>query len=399
MVCSGIRNALWDYWRRGNDEEVITNDELSNPRGDNLIDENEIAQIFRIDTDIFHFETPLCEAFKEFYYLSQINVDVLIKGIHGFKSYEEYKDDWIYEWNDEILWVNEKPWIDDGKEDGYCNTGDLPRLIQEGNLICYQDYEWYATIEDSELKEEALNNKAILEESMNVEGESSDDAYIETDASSNQNTYTNVCQIVMDHNETQRKHGWFDKHELMGDDDDDIDFNTAYPETWIWHIDLATLEDSELKDEALNNKAILEESMNVEGESIMDHNKTQGKHGWFDEHELMGDDDDDIGDLEDYLIRKDPPYYVNEKEERSKERRCKLLRIPYVKPPTCKSEKFEVVNTRSDQRRNMSQSRNMNMKFGSESINVCLKSTKIFLKEGRRMVCDTYQLKMETSLT
>ncbi|GKC54279.1 hypothetical protein Tco_1077024 [Tanacetum coccineum] len=263
-----LRNALWDYWRRGNDEEVITNDELSNPRGDNLIDENEIAQIFRIDTDIFHFETPLCEAFKEFYYLSQINVDVLIKGIHGFKSYEEYKDDWIYEWNDEILWVNEKPWIDDGKEDGYCNTGDLPRLIQEGNLICYQDYEWYATIEDSELKEEALNNKAILEESMNVEGESSDDAYIETDASSNQNTYTNVCQIVMDHNETQ------------------------------------------------------------------------GKHGWFDKHELMGDDDDDIGNLEDYLIRKDPPYYVNEDEEKSKERRCKLNGIPYVKPPTYKSKKF-----------------------------------------------------------
>ncbi|GJU54001.1 hypothetical protein Tco_1227715 [Tanacetum coccineum] len=209
----------------------------------------------------------------------------------------------------------------------------LPGFIQEGNSIRYKDYEWYATLEDSELKDEALNNKAILEESMNVEGESSDDAwsyyspidewkdsehstYIETDASSNQNTYNNIFQIVMDHN------------------------------------------------------------------------KTQGKHGWFDEHELMGDDDDDIGDLEDYLIRKDPPYYVNEKEERSKERRCKLLRIPYVKPPTCKSEKFEVVNTRSDQRRNMSQSRNMNMKFGSESINVCLKSTKIFserrTKDGTR---------------
>ncbi|GJY34645.1 hypothetical protein Tco_0419114 [Tanacetum coccineum] len=43
---------------------------------------------------------------------------------------------------------------------------------------------------------------------------------------------------------------------------------------------------------------------------VMDHNDTQWKQGWFDEHELMGEDDDDIGDLEDYLIRKDPPYYV-----------------------------------------------------------------------------------------
>ncbi|GJT29175.1 hypothetical protein Tco_0909450 [Tanacetum coccineum] len=36
-----------------------------------------------------------------------------------------------------------------------------------------------------------------------------------------------------------------------------------------------------------------------------------------DEPKLMGDDDDDIGYLEDYLIQKDPPDYVNEEEERS----------------------------------------------------------------------------------
>ncbi|GJT80794.1 hypothetical protein Tco_1055136 [Tanacetum coccineum] len=154
------KNALWNYWRNGNDKEVITDNELSNPRDDNLIKENEVAQIFRIDTDLFDFDTPLCQAFKEFNYLSQIDVDVLTNDIHGFKTYEKYKDDWIYEWN-----------------------------------------------------------------------------------------------------------------------------------------------------------------------------KGQEEQVWFDKHELMKDDDDDIGDLEDYLIQKDPPYYVNEEEERSKERRCKLLKIPYVKPP------------------------------------------------------------------
>ncbi|GJT33212.1 hypothetical protein Tco_0923631 [Tanacetum coccineum] len=71
--------------------------------------------------------------------------------------------------------------------------------------------------------------------------------------------------------------------------------------------------------------------------------ETQEKQERFDEQKLMGDEDDDIGDLKDYLIRKDPSYYDNEDEKRSKERRCKLLGIPYVKPPTCKSEKFEVV--------------------------------------------------------
>nr|GEU91008.1 hypothetical protein [Tanacetum cinerariifolium] len=93
-------------------------------------------------------------------------------------------------------------------------------------------------IEDSKLKEEALINKAILEESMNVGEESSNKAwshyspidewkdyehttYIKTDASSNQNTYNNVCQIITDHYETQEKQGWFDEHELMKDVDDD----------------------------------------------------------------------------------------------------------------------------------------------------------------------------------
>ncbi|GKF59990.1 hypothetical protein Tco_0176776, partial [Tanacetum coccineum] len=65
--------------------------------------------------------------------------------------------------------------------------------------------------------------------------------------------------------------------------------------------------------------------------------------GRFDEQKLMRDDDDDIGYLKEYLIQKGPPYYVNKDEERSNERRCKLLGVPYVKPPTCKTEKFEVV--------------------------------------------------------
>ncbi|GJR96974.1 hypothetical protein Tco_0269148 [Tanacetum coccineum] len=97
-----VIEAMMEPTRRGDDEEVITDNGLYNPINDNLIKENEIAQIFRIDTNIFFFKTPLCEAFKEFNYLSQIDVDVLTKDIPGFKTYEEYKDDWIYKWNDRI---------------------------------------------------------------------------------------------------------------------------------------------------------------------------------------------------------------------------------------------------------------------------------------------------------
>ncbi|GJS20105.1 hypothetical protein Tco_0448737 [Tanacetum coccineum] len=37
------RNTLWDYWKKGDDEVVITDNGLSNPRDDNLIEENKIA--------------------------------------------------------------------------------------------------------------------------------------------------------------------------------------------------------------------------------------------------------------------------------------------------------------------------------------------------------------------
>ncbi|GJS02463.1 putative reverse transcriptase domain-containing protein [Tanacetum coccineum] len=49
------------------------------------------------------------------------------------------------------------------REDGHCNRGNLPRAYIIGNSLHYQDYEWYEALEDGELKEEALRNKAIME--------------------------------------------------------------------------------------------------------------------------------------------------------------------------------------------------------------------------------------------
>ncbi|GJT99635.1 hypothetical protein Tco_1109974 [Tanacetum coccineum] len=99
-----------------------------------------------IDTNLFNFETPMCKAFKEFNYLLQIEPDLLTKDIEGFKTYEDYKDDWIYEWNKDIPWVDEKPWT---------NTGVWTKPTP--------DHEWYEALEDSELKDEDLRNKAIME--------------------------------------------------------------------------------------------------------------------------------------------------------------------------------------------------------------------------------------------
>ncbi|GJX62223.1 hypothetical protein Tco_0295123 [Tanacetum coccineum] len=130
--------ALWIYWIRGDDEVELTDEESSN-------NEDEVAE-----------------------------------------------NDWIYEWNKDVPWVNEKPWPNSGVwtkptpvkhtckpfnykngcsegptcswiDDGYCNGGNLPRTYIIGNQLHYQDYEWYKTLEENELKDDALRNKAIMD--------------------------------------------------------------------------------------------------------------------------------------------------------------------------------------------------------------------------------------------
>nr|GEW68191.1 hypothetical protein [Tanacetum cinerariifolium] len=82
---------------KGYEKVEITDDESSDSD-----DEDEVAKIFRIDSNAFDFETPMCRAFKEFNYLLEIDPNVLTKDIEGFKTYDKYKDDWIYEWNKDV---------------------------------------------------------------------------------------------------------------------------------------------------------------------------------------------------------------------------------------------------------------------------------------------------------
>nr|GEV22020.1 hypothetical protein [Tanacetum cinerariifolium] len=77
----------------GSDEIKPTNDETSGLEETDHDDEQEIGEIFRIETNLFDYETPLCEKFKEFNYLLKIDSNLLTKDIKGFKTYKEFKDD------------------------------------------------------------------------------------------------------------------------------------------------------------------------------------------------------------------------------------------------------------------------------------------------------------------
>ncbi|GJV88714.1 hypothetical protein Tco_1532652 [Tanacetum coccineum] len=162
-----------DYWKLGSDENEPTNDETSDLEETNHDNEQEISEIFRIETNMFDYETPLCEKFKEFKYLLKINSDVLTNGIEGFKTYDEYKDDWIYEWNKNLAYGGTRKTMD-GE---WSMERTKSRAYIVGNTLCHQDLEWYDALKDIKLKEEALRNKAIMEGLINEDVESNNEGW------------------------------------------------------------------------------------------------------------------------------------------------------------------------------------------------------------------------------
>ncbi|GJR85706.1 hypothetical protein Tco_0209717 [Tanacetum coccineum] len=202
-----VRNRIFVYPDSDEKDEEYsddiepTNEKTLNLEDTNQDDEQEIGEIFRIETNLFDYETPMCEKFKEFNYLLKIDTGVLTNDIVGFKTYDEYKDDWIYEWNKNVPWpFNYKSGYSkwptcSWKEDGYCNGGNLPGAYIVGNTLRYQDLEWYDDLKDSELKEESLRNKAIIEGLINEDVESNNEDDERYELCGNETHELPVCTI------------------------------------------------------------------------------------------------------------------------------------------------------------------------------------------------------------
>ncbi|GJZ20501.1 hypothetical protein Tco_0557091 [Tanacetum coccineum] len=140
-------------------------------------DPEDITHIFKIEGNLFDFETPLCEAFNNFNYLLKIDKDLFTFDIQGTGTYEEY------ELNNPVTRDLEEPWLDNGVPyqlcdhicepyrfkngitkwptcssdiDGFCNGGELPGMVRVGSMD---------KLADGMLKEENLMHKAKGEES------------------------------------------------------------------------------------------------------------------------------------------------------------------------------------------------------------------------------------------
>ncbi|GJW66369.1 hypothetical protein Tco_0120793 [Tanacetum coccineum] len=150
------------------------NNAFSGTNGKDASNKDETAKKFKIETDVFYYETPLCMAFNEFNYLLKVDPDLLTKDIMGFKPYEDYKNDWIYEWNENVPWVYDKTWFDN-------EIWKEPKPVKNTcKLFKYKTgcSKWptYSWREYGELKDEALRNKAIME-CLISDDESSNDCW------------------------------------------------------------------------------------------------------------------------------------------------------------------------------------------------------------------------------
>nr|GEY60007.1 hypothetical protein [Tanacetum cinerariifolium] len=77
------KNVHKKFYKRSNDHEEIETGEDDDP--------GDIAEIFKIEDNLFDHETPLCKSFNEFNYLLKINTKLFTFEIQEIKTYEEYE--------------------------------------------------------------------------------------------------------------------------------------------------------------------------------------------------------------------------------------------------------------------------------------------------------------------
>nr|GEU39385.1 RNA-directed DNA polymerase, eukaryota [Tanacetum cinerariifolium] len=107
--------------------------------------------------EIFNMEVSRLSGMDNYLFTCEVEVaNILCNSILNDNSEYETADDMGYDPSDVAF-------IECWKEDGYCNRGNIPGTYFIENQLHYQDLECYEALEDSELKNDALRNKDIME--------------------------------------------------------------------------------------------------------------------------------------------------------------------------------------------------------------------------------------------
>ncbi|GJT28557.1 hypothetical protein Tco_0908832 [Tanacetum coccineum] len=99
MMDPFTKKVLHDFWKMSDNQEGVIDKGFSKANND---DEQEIGEIFWIETSLFDYETPLCIKFNEFNYLLKVDPELFTYDIQITKTYEDYEN----ESNNEL----DEPW-------------------------------------------------------------------------------------------------------------------------------------------------------------------------------------------------------------------------------------------------------------------------------------------------
>ncbi|GJT72960.1 hypothetical protein Tco_1032246 [Tanacetum coccineum] len=147
-------------WKKVDNPEGVTNDGFSDLEEVNNEDEQKMAKITRIETNLFDYETSLTKTYDD--YKNELNNEVEEPWSENGVPYEIW--DHIYEPFCFRKGKTKCPTCN-SNEDGFCNGGELLRMVRVGYMAYFQDYEWYDDLTNSSLKEEALKHQTIYEKS------------------------------------------------------------------------------------------------------------------------------------------------------------------------------------------------------------------------------------------
>ncbi|GKB06429.1 hypothetical protein Tco_0834662 [Tanacetum coccineum] len=148
------RKVLWDFWIKNNGKVGVTDKEFSVAENANNDDKQETTEIYKIETNLFDYETSLCIEFKEFNFLLKVDPELFTHDIERTKTYKDYEN----KLNDEL----EEPWSEDGVPYEIC---DHIFHFKNGKAkwpTCNSNEDGFS---DGNLKEEAPKQKAIYEKS------------------------------------------------------------------------------------------------------------------------------------------------------------------------------------------------------------------------------------------
>ncbi|GKD73515.1 hypothetical protein Tco_1331797, partial [Tanacetum coccineum] len=104
-------------------------------------DPDDITNIFKIEGNLFDYETPLCKAFNDYKYLLKIDTNLFTFDIQGIGTYEEY------ELNNPMTRDLEEPCSD---IDGFCNGEELPGTVRVRSMTYFQDHKCFGNFHELE---------------------------------------------------------------------------------------------------------------------------------------------------------------------------------------------------------------------------------------------------------